>query len=1296
MLKIAKSVIAVIMIWMLVVLPVREVRAEEGNLLQNAGFENSASTSDSPDYWSRDAWVQTEGASVFGNVQDQAHSGNSAAMVENIQPNHAKWIQPISVKPETDYLISGWVQVVQMGSGEIGATIFPLGVGGAFPDLKDSEGQWRQLQFYGRTGPEQQELTLAAGIGGYGRLNTGKAYFDDLDVREIVTLPAGISPVLLEPSIDMPQGEQGEAEAAPQDPSGNEAVQISILPILLFSTLFSLLFVFLYQKVLRRQSDRLGEKATGGHLWFAFMLGASLLLRIGIALTVDGFETDMNTFMAWAQHAVDAGIAGFYDEGMFADYPPGYIYVLYVLGSIRSVFAMDFEASGTELLFKMPSILADLVTGYLIYRAAGKTWGSKIALALSILYLWNPAVLVNSSAWGQVDSFFVLFLLISILALTERRFEWSAVWLAIAVLIKPQAVIFAPVWLIACLYYRDAKRISQSILCGIGVFGLLAWPFFQSQGGLSGLIDLYRTTLSSYAYASVNAFNIYALFGQNWSSLDNSWLFLTFRTWGTLAIVGAVAYTCYISFRKKSPGRDLSNSYFIAMALIVIMFVLGTKMHERYMFPALILSLFSFIQVKDRRLLTLFAGFSLTQYLNVAYVLKYLNAGSSPGTDGIMLVCSIANIALLGYMVYLGADIYVKKRIKPLKPWTDADRQQEDQALLTKLALPPESADDRKSRSILRRIKDWKWIGLITLVYLAVSLFQLGSLKAPQSGWTPEPEESFYVDFGGVKQLEQLNIFGGIGAGDFKLEFGLDGLVWDHPLEVTGDVGDVFAWKSHPLGFEAQYAKFTAQKAGFSLHEMAFYEAGSETPVPIYQIHEASGAIIEDGELGQLFDEPSKAVRKPDYHNGTYFDEIYHARTAYEYLHGLPSYENTHPPLGKLLIAVGIQIFGLNPFGWRIMGTLIGAAMLPFIYAFSIHLFGQRKYAVMSAVLFAAEFMHFTQTRIATIDVYGVFFILLMFYFMSRYSRMNFNKVGIGKTLVPLFWAGLFFGIGVSAKWIVLYGGAGLAVMLGMSLFMRYREYAAAKRALAEHSDSEAEAEAEVQGEHISIYRKTVSLFPKNILITLGSCLVFFVLIPAGIYALSFIPPLSASPEGFTWSGLVQAQQHMFSYHSGLVGSHPFASSWWEWPFMKRPVWYFSGEGDAPGLVSSIVAMGNPLIWWVGVLMLVAALWLSLKRKDRIAYVIWIAYLAQYIPWMLVSRETFLYHYFAMVPFLILVIVYVVKLIEDKRPHLGYIRTGYMAVAVLLFSMFYPVLSGIQVSSNYIEHFLRWFPSWLF
>lgn len=124
---------------------------------------------------------------------------------------------------------------------------------------------------------------------------------------------------------------------------------------------------------------------------------------------------------------------------------------------------------------------------------------------------------------------------------------------------------------------------------------------------------------------------------------------------------------------------DLTKSYFIGMVLIVVVFVLGTKMHERYMFPALILCLFTYIESRDRRFLSLFLGFSLTQYTNVAYTLSHLNADVSPGADGIVLVTAIANLALLLYMLNIGYDVYVRKGIKPLPaPITPEEQYEED------------------------------------------------------------------------------------------------------------------------------------------------------------------------------------------------------------------------------------------------------------------------------------------------------------------------------------------------------------------------------------------------------------------------------------------------------------------------------------------------------------------------------------------------------------------------------------------------------------------------------------------
>ena len=109
-------------------------------------------------------------------------------------------------------------------------------------------------------------------------------------------------------------------------------------------------------------------------------------------------------------------------------------------------------------------------------------------------------------------------------------------------------------------------------------------------------------------------------------------------------------------------------------------------------------------------------------------------------------------------------------------------------------------------------------------------------------------------------------------------------------------------------------------------------------------------------------------------------------------------------------------------------------------------------FAFIPTALFALDFMHYTQTRIATIDSYSVFFIMLMYYFMYRYTETNYNRQPLKKSLLPLALTGLAFGLGASTKWLCIYAGAGLAVILGIQMVKRYNEYRYARIALAEDS----------------------------------------------------------------------------------------------------------------------------------------------------------------------------------------------------------------------------------------------------
>lgn len=1239
-----------------------------GNLLSNGNFERL--DGQRPEGWSTEEWIKEDGVTVYSIDRENVYSGSASIVVRNEGENHARWIQNVKVNENKLYRISGYVKAEGIGENGAGALLQVEGVYAEYPEVRDTGGEWAFVQFYGRTGSGQTEITVGASVGGYGSINTGTAWFDDLSVEEVAEAPEGAAVIPLSAT---PAGAAEEKEPE----------KVSIGTTLACAALFAALFAVVYARLFREDGLRSRRPSLVAVLLYA-AFAAALALRVGIGVSHGGYANDMALFIYWSEQAVAQGISGFYHADFFVDYPPGYIYVLYALGHLKEWLGLAPGSAGLLLLYKLPAIAADLAAAAVVWRMAGKKLGTSAALGLTALYLFNPAVIADSAAWGQVDAVFALALVMSIAALTEKRIARASVWYAIAALIKPQAFIFMPVLLLALLLNRKWRDVLVSAYYGFATFILLALPFFWGNGGLPALYRLYQGTLSSYPYATLNAFNLYALNGANWKPLEDVWLFMSYGAWGNLFIAAAVAAAAYFALIRNGAKRE-DRSFFIAAAIIAIVFLLVTKMHERYMFPVILLSLMAYMQMKDRRMLHVFLGFSLTNFINISYVLAYSPQTSNVAADGVVLVCSIANLGLLLYMLYVGYDVYAKGRQVPVEPFTADDRRKADVQ-----ALGGIRGEEEGGRPALGRYtrKDWLLMGAVTAIYAVVALIGLGSMKAPATAWQPAASgQSFYVDLGEPKRLERVMSFGGVGTGKYKLEFGLTPEQWTNSIEVDSSHVFVFAWKHQNVDVEARYVKLTAVQSGFSIHELGIYEKGSKEPLAVQAVQYDQAAKAKRGTPELLFDEQDLMIYTHSYMKGSYFDEIYHARTAYENLEGIVAYENTHPPLGKLIIALGIKLFGLGPYGWRIMGTLLGIAMVPIIYAMARHLFRSRSLAMFAAGLLAADFMHFTQTRISTIDVYGVFFIMLMFYWMSRYSSMNFYRHKLAATWLPLGLAGLAFGLGVASKWIVLYGGAGLAVMLALSLWDRYREYAAAKRQLNGGGEDVVLEAAEL--------KRIVRVFPKYTVLTLAVCLVFYVAVPAAIYALSYIPILSVMQGGYTLQALVDYQVNMFNYHSNLVSSHPFSSSWWEWPFMKRPVWYYNGGELAEGMKSTIAAMGNPLLWWSGIFCMLAAIYISVKRRDKRFYMVWIAFLAQYVPWMLVPRETFLYHYFAMVPFILLSIVYMFRFAEERMPRLVKLRHAYLAAAAALFVLFYPALSGMQVPVWYIN-MLRWFPSWLF
>lgn len=235
--------------------------------------------------------------------------------------------------------------------------------------------------------------------------------------------------------------------------------------------------------------------------------------------------------------------------------------------------------------------------------------------------------------------------------------------LALAFLIKPQAIIFTPLLLYALIKQKNVKAWVSSLSISAVVFVLGVLPFSLHKPWF-WILNLYKTMFLSYPYASLNAANLYTLFGLNGSPASTKWLFMSMSTWGNISVVAIVAITAFLFFKSQ----DNSKFYYSAFLICLLVFVFKTGMHERYGYPVILLSLISYLSIKDKRILYLFISLSFTQFANVAYVFKYSldQQYFTNGPDIFMKLVSLCHVILAVYAIYAGWDIFNQKQCSAL------------------------------------------------------------------------------------------------------------------------------------------------------------------------------------------------------------------------------------------------------------------------------------------------------------------------------------------------------------------------------------------------------------------------------------------------------------------------------------------------------------------------------------------------------------------------------------------------------------------------------------------------------
>jgi len=431
------------------------------------------------------------------------------------------------------------------------------------------------------------------------------------------------------------------------------------------------------------------------------------------------------------------------------------------------------------------------------------------------------------------------------------------------------------------------------------------------------------------------------------------------------------------------------------------------------------------------------------------------------------------------------------------------------------------------------------------------------------------------------------------------------------------------------------------------------------------------------------------------------FDEVYHAKTALQYLQGQPPTEWVHPPTAKLLIAVGVWMFGYSSWAWRLVPALAGIALAPVFFLLARRVLTGERAALLASFLLLCDGVYLIQSRVAMTNIFAVLFQVSSALFIVRAGRKQ------GVPVWDMLAAGVFLGLALSTRWTSLWAAGFLGLTL---LFLR--------------------------GRRILDWRE------------LGLVVLAFAAIPALLYTLSYIPWMR---QGHSLREMVVMQHSIWRYHADLNATHPYFSKWYTWPWLVRPTWYYYNADG--GWVRGMVAIGNPALWWVSVPVSLWALLTSLRgRRPKLALVgagcivvgvaallgggagealgvlvmvagacflvaagLWAhdpvllfsgaGFFALYLPWGISPRTLNYSHYlFEAIPYACLTLGALLDRLWGSAELRGFARGGvvaYLALVLALFILFFPFLTGIAVPAEWFNHGFRgirpwtWFPSWI-
>jgi hypothetical protein len=367
----------------------------------------------------------------------------------------------------------------------------------------------------------------------------------------------------------------------------------------------------------------------------------AVALRLGLAWWTGGYPTDVLTFQSWAATLRDQPLGRFYATAQSPDHLPGDLWFLKATVSVFDALGgQDVHGRVFALLTQGIPTVGDLLVALMLVLVVRRLTDPETAGRTARWYLLNPATIFLTGIWGQWDSVSLGLLLTGVWLMRGGRW-WvlSAPFLAWAVLVKPQLVLPALCFVVLLVHHLLSRRTTSLtrlaggavawVALGVGTAYALLAPFdvhlLRAPAGGSTLAERVHTALGLYPFTTLGAANLWMLpLGSLRRVRDDvpGWLGATPQQWGAGLLALALAYVVLTVVARLRRADGVVAAAWAATAVAFAVFLLPTRVHERYVLPVLGLALLlAALRGFDRRLTVCFWLVSACLTVNLVLVL---------------------------------------------------------------------------------------------------------------------------------------------------------------------------------------------------------------------------------------------------------------------------------------------------------------------------------------------------------------------------------------------------------------------------------------------------------------------------------------------------------------------------------------------------------------------------------------------------------------------------------------------------------------------------------------------------